>query len=245
MLHVPIQVQPDDESCGPTSLHAIYQYYQWPLSLEEVNAQVERCLSGGTLAPMLGKHALLQGFEVIIYINNLNIFDPSWFHPNGHAIQGLDSKLKKQMVYKRTKRILQTSQAYIDFIDLGGELRFKTINSALLKSYFSQNIPILTGLSSTYLHCTPREIYIHGNAISDDVRGHPGGHFVVLCGYDDNSKLVVVADPYPKHGLSSNQYYQVNSQHLINSIMLGVFTYDANLVIIRPKHKDKTWKPLL
>ena len=75
------------------------------------------------------------------------------------------------------------------------------------------------------------------NVIPNDVKGFPSGHFVVLCGFDKNSRKVLVADPYKKNPLSKNNYYSVDTLRLINSIMLGIVTYDANLLIIQPKEK--------
>ncbi|WP_133130900.1 C39 family peptidase [Legionella yabuuchiae] len=236
MINLKINTQPDDETCGPTCLHAIYQYLGLKISLEQVIVDVERSLSGGTLAPLLGKHALAKGFETTIYINNLDIFDPTWFKNDEVPSDILISKLDAQMKHKWDKDIIQSSIAYQQFLEMGGTVRFTTINVNLLKDYFSQNIPILTGLSATYLYRSPREIYTtDGVAHYDDVRGTPCGHFVVLCGYDESKRHIIVADPHRENPLSHNNYYKVSSNRLINAIMLGVLTYDANLLIIQPK----------
>ena len=237
MIDLPIQTQPDDETCGPTSLHAIYRYYGLTDSLEQVVSTVERSISGGTLAPMLGKHALVRGFNTILYVNNLNVFDPTWFaHDEGDSAL-LINKLYAQMKHKRTKAILQASKAYLEYAELGGLIRFRTLKVQLLKEYFNQNIPIITALSATYLYRSARERYTNGQCIYDDIRGTPCGHFVVLCGYDEPKRLVIVADPHRENPLSQDNYYKVSSNRLINAIMLGVLTYDANLLIIQPGNK--------
>lgn len=238
MIDLIIHTQPDDETCGPTSLHAIYRYYGLNLTLQQVVDGVQRSHSGGTLAPMLGAHALQQGFKVTIYVNNLDVFDPTWFDSDqgepSSAI--LAQKLNLQMNYKKMEGIVQASNAYIEFLSLGGLLRFHTLSVQLLKNYFAQKIPILTALSSTYLYRSPRELYSeNGEGSYDDIRGTPCGHFVVLCGYDEKNRLVVVADPHRENPLSHNNYYHVSSHRLINAIMLGVLTYDANLLIIQPQ----------
>lgn len=238
MINLTIHTQPDDESCGPTSLHAIYRYFGLDIKLEEIIQTVERSHSGGTLAPMLGKHALQQGFDSTIYINNLDVFDPTWFNiEHGASCQQLlMAKLIDQMLCKKTKAITQPSQAYLDFLKLGGQIRFSTLNVQLLKDYFNQNIPILTGLSATYLYRCSREHFTEkGESVYDDICGTPCGHFVVLCGYDDKNRLVVVADPHRANPISHDNYYKVSSTRLINAILLGVLTYDANLLIIQPK----------
>ena len=62
------------------------------------------------------------------------------------------------------------------------------------------------------------------------------GHFVVLSGMDEST--VFVADPYKENPISGNNYYQVDTNRLMNSILLGIVTYDANMLIIMPK-KEK------
>lgn len=61
MLDVKIDLQPDDEACGPTCLHAIYRYYGSNIILSEVAKGVELSPTGGTFCPLLGNHALMQG----------------------------------------------------------------------------------------------------------------------------------------------------------------------------------------
>jgi len=235
MINLVINTQPDDETCGPTSLHAIYRHYGVDITLEEVIKTVERSLSGGTLASMLGIHALKKGFKVSMYLNNLNVFDPTWFEHGKGDPELLTRKLSAQMKYKRTKKLIQASEAYLEFIKLGGELHFRTLSIQLIKDYFNQGIPILTGLNATYLYRCARERFTsEGNSIYDDIRGTTCGHFVVLCGYDEAKRLVIVADPHRENPLSHDNYYKVSSARLINAIMLGVMTYDANLLIIQP-----------
>lgn len=236
MISLKIQNQPDDETCGSTCLHAIYNYYNSNISLDEIIHSVERSRSGGTLAAFLGKHALDRGFNATIYINNLDIFDPSWFTHLGEANPNILDKLEEQLQHIQDEDIAQSTQAYQEYITKGGIVRFKTLNSQLLKSYFDKKTPILAGLSATYLYRSQRLRYTaEGEGIYDDVRGSPCGHFVVLCGYDDLHRRVVVADPAYENPLSHDNYYKVSSTRLLNAIMLGVLTYDANLLIIEPK----------
>lgn len=239
MIDLKIKTQPDDETCGPTCLHSIYRYLGYEISLKEVIANVERSLSGGTLAPLLGKHALAQGFDTTIYVNNLDIFDPTWFKHDDTAGKLLISKLDAQMKHKWDKDIIQSSLAYQQYIEMGGIVRFQTISVNLLKEYFAQQLPILTGLSATYLYRSARELYTtDGVAHYDDIRGMPCGHFVVLCGYDESNRHIVVADPHRQNPISNNNYYKVSSNRLINAIMLGVLTYDANLLIIKERVRN-------
>lgn len=236
MIDFKISSQPDDESCGPTCLYALYQHYGVDISYPEVVSQVERSLSGGTLAPMLGKHALQMGFKVTLYVNNLELYDPTWFEHESVPTKFLMDKLKEQMHVKHNRTLSFGTHSVLEFLTLGGEIRFHTITVKLLKKYFDMGIPIISGLSSTYLYKASREWFTkEGKSVSDDIKGRPCGHFVVLCGYNDSKRLVVVADPYKANPLSGDNYYSVSSSRLINAIMLGVVTLDGTLLVIEPK----------
>jgi hypothetical protein len=60
------------------------------------------------------------------------------------------------------------------------------------------------------------------------------GHFVVLCGYDPQQRKVLVADPFRANPLGAGHQYSVEVGHVIRSIMLGILTYDATMLIIHP-----------
>ena len=78
-LKLDILPQPDDTTCGPTCLHALYRYFGDDIPLDQVINQVQTLDGGGTLAVMLGNHALSRGYRALIYTFNLMIFDPTWF----------------------------------------------------------------------------------------------------------------------------------------------------------------------
>ncbi len=234
MIDIKIKTQPDDETCGPTCLHAIYQYYNYDISLKEVINTIKRSNSGGTLAPYLGTHALERGFTASILINNMDIFDPSWFE-HSEASVNLSVKLAEQLKYKDNEGIKQSSLAYQEFLSAGGIIKFKFLSLELLREYFSYNLPIITGLSATYLYNSPREVYENKKSTFDDVRGTPCGHFVIIAGFDETHRQIVVVDPHRENPLSRNNYYRVSSHRLINAILMGMITFDANLLIIQPK----------
>lgn len=228
-LHFDINAQPDDVTCGPTCLHAIYQYYSDPVELKEVIKEVKSLKDGGTLGVMLANHALMRGYKVHLYTYNLNVFDPSWFK---FSTKKIITSLKQQMRYKfKRKKLLVASRAYIKFLESGGKIFQSELNADLIKKYLKQSKPILTGLSATYLYGTKREIPSSNKF--DSIRGEPVGHFVIINGYDELTNTVSLADPMNLNPLKS-QYYRVNVDRLINSIMLGIVTYDANLLIIEP-----------
>lgn len=234
MIHIEINTQPDDETCGPTCLHALYRYYGYDMSLEEVAKTIKRSASGGTLAPYLGSHALARGFSASILINNMDIFDPSWFEHSEAAVN-LSAKLEEQLQYKNDPGLHQCSKAYQEFLAAGGIIKYKFLSIELLKEYFSYKLPLITALSSTYLYNSPREVYVNKVSHFDDIRGTPCGHFVIIAGYDEVHRHIVVVDPQKENPISHNHYYRVSSHRLINAILMGMVTYDANLLIIQPR----------
>jgi hypothetical protein len=234
MININMRTQPNDVTCGPTSLHSIYQYYGDKIRLSEVIKQVSYVKTGGTIASYLGRHALERGYQSKLYTYNLNIFDPSWFEGGKSPADFLKKKLKLQLKYKTGKRFRESTFAYIKYLNAGGEIRFRDLTVNVLKKYFEQNQPIITGLSATYLYQSQREYAAGHRSIYHDLKGTPCGHFVVLCGYDESKRHVIVADPHRENPLSSDNYYKVSINTLINAILLGVITYDANLLIITP-----------
>lgn len=230
VLEFDIEAQPDDVTCGPTCLQALYRYYNDEVPLRQVVREVKQLKNGGTLAVMLGNHALRRGYRATIYSYNLNVFDPSWV---GFSRKKMIERLKRQMTFKYKRRKLRVaSKAYIQFLEAGGVLRFAELDADLIRSYLSRSRPILTGLSATYLYGTPREVPQFD--IYDDIKGEPAGHFVVISGFDEKKRCVYLADPMTPNPIGKDQVYGVSFERLINSIMLGIVTYDANLLIIEP-----------
>ncbi len=226
-LRLDISRQPNDSTCGPTSLHAVYNYFNEEISLEKVINSIEYLEDGGTLAVMLGIDALDKGFEAEIITFNLKVFDPSWFQDDNINLVG---KLKEQLKHKKSPKFKQASLAYIRFLENGGKITYKTLNKDLLHYYLEQDIPILTGLSATYLYNEKRE-FGEEPVLYDDIKGQPSGHFVVLSGINHENSTVNIADPLHGNPFDS-QLYSVNIDHLVCAILLGIITYDANLLII-------------
>ncbi|HWC88765.1 MAG TPA: C39 family peptidase [Pirellulales bacterium] len=231
-LTLEILPQPDGFTCGPTCLQAVYRYYGDKVSLEQVIAEVPHLEDGGTLDVLLACHALRRGYQAKIFTYNVQMFDPTWFGPRPFNPVPIKEGLRKQMEFKKSPKLAVATEAYLEFLDRGGVLRFDDLTTGLIRKYLSRGIPLLTGLSSTYLYRSARE---YGPAQEfDDVRGVPSGHFVVLCGYDATNRQVLVADPLGNNPVSASNPYPVSIDRVIGAILLGIITYDANLLMIEP-----------
>lgn len=235
ILNFKILPQPTETTCGPTCLHSVYRFYGEELELSRVIDEVDSLAEGGTLAVILGNHALQRGYRARIYSYNLNMFDPTWFKsPRGDLRLNLEAQRK----VKKYKKFQLASEAYIEFLDLGGQIKFQDMTPALLRGFIESGIPILTGLSATYLYQSARELPDTNEY--DSISGEPSGHFVVLSGYDRQTRKIRVADPFSHNPFSNKHYYWVDMQRLIAAVLLGVVTYDGNLLIIEPRENKKS-----
>lgn len=228
-LNVNIQPQPDDVTCGPTCLHAVYSYFGDAIPLTRIVREIWQLGEGGTLAPFLACHALRRGYKAKLFTFDLNTFDPTWF---SNPAVCLPDKLRAQMRQKGNPKLQVVSQAYLDFLALGGELRFEDLSRALIRRILNRGVPILVGLSSTFLYRQAREIPSTNE--EDDIAGLPCGHFVVLNGYNQTHKVVSVVDPYRDNPLTGEHRYDVPIDRVLCAILLGIVTYDANLLVIEP-----------
>lgn len=226
-LELTVLPQLDDITCGPTCLEAVYRYHGQPVQLQSLIDDVVSLPGGGTLAVWLACHALRRGFAAEIYTYNLHLFDPTWF--SGQV--SIEERLRTQLEHKPDEKLTLATTGYLEFLKLGGELRFKELNAKLIRTLLNKDHPILTGLSATYLYDCARE---YDNEY-DDIRGGPTGHFVVLSGYDRGERQVSVADPMLGNPKYRAQYYKVGIDRLLGAILLGVLTHDANLLVIYPK----------
>lgn len=230
-LQLDVLPQPDDTTCGPTCLHAVYRYWGDRIPLETVVAEVKPLPEGGTLAVSLACHALDRGYQAEIYTYNLQMFDPSWFGDGTDLAQ----KLEAQRKHKRTHKLRISTDAYLEYLRLGGVVRFEELRPALIRRFLNRGVPILTGLSATYLYQCAREF----EDDYDDIRGAPVGHFVVLSGYDRKKREITVSDPSHDNPRFRTHRYSVRMDRLVAAIALGVVTYDANLLVITPGSKPK------
>jgi hypothetical protein len=240
-LRLAIQRQPDDTTCGPTCLHALYTYYREQVPLDQIIAEVKRLDEGGTYAVLLGLHALKKGYTVDAYTWNLQVFDPTWFQL---APADMRDRLAQRRAAVSAPKLISAIDAYLDFIDAGGEVHFEDLTTALIRRHLNRGLPILTGLSSTYLYRAMREVTLAQPAGAetmqdDDIRGDPQGHFVVLVDYDKEDRTVLVADPMHPNPAFQGLTYVVEIDRLVCAILLGILTHDADMLVIRPRKDDR------
>lgn len=236
VLHLPVRMlpQPDETTCGPTCLHALYRYWGRAEPLDDVVKRTRKLERGGTIAVFLACDALRHGFDATIYTYNLTVFDPTWF--DGRL--DLTERLERQRTLKTDARLRHATEGYLEFLKLGGRLRFSDLTPTLVRGLLRRRLPILTGLSSTFLYRTAREFGPDDRP--DDLRGTPAGHFVVMAGYNRHERSVLVADPYGPHPYGPNHEYWISIHRVLNAVLLGILTHDANLLVVTPPQGART-----
>ena len=233
-LGVKRMLQPDDMTCGPTCLRKVFSFYGDEVSLETVLSALDRNEDGGTLAVFLGIAAMKKGYCARIYSYDLRIFDPTWFNlPRKELVE----KIFSRFPYLSDEKRLRAAGAYIRFLEMGGEMAFDELTPTLLRSIIDRGHPVLAGLSATYLYRFARERWDEEaeKHIDDDVRGEPTGHFVVISGYENFGRKLSVVDPSEHVPSSPDGRVIVESDRLINAILLGDVTYDAVLLEVWPQ----------
>lgn len=232
-LKIHIEHQPDDVTCGPVALQAVYKYWNDIISIDKVIDEVE-CIDadGGTTDALLGLHALQRGYSVCIYPSNLNIFDPTW--GTGHKADGfITSRLKERIKYAPDAKTRRVIDAYIRFTEAGGEICIRNLDD-ILEYYLKCNCyPTICAVSSTALYNCSRDLFDGNVSHPDDTYGDPCGHFVIATSMDDVNKKVEIADPYAYGDIGNN--YTVDFGWLMKSIYLGVSTFDGSLISIKPR----------
>lgn len=220
--------QPDDTTCGPTCLHSVYRYFGEDLDLDTVIEEVDLLEHGGTLAALLGKHALGRGYTARLWSWNLQVFDPTWFRPGAPP---LEESLRARYEVREDPRERRALTAYLQFLEAGGEVRFEDLTRDLLERLLEGGQPVLAGVCSTYLYDVARD----DENGPEPIRGDPCGHFVVVKGFDREACTVSIADPYRESDSFDAHYYEVGTQRFLNALLLGIVSYDANFLVLTPR----------
>lgn len=212
--------QPTDESCGPTALDAVYRHYGEDFGLSTLVAEVGTTIGGGTTAAMLGIDAISRGFSAAIRDFSPGLFDPSW---DGLPVDRLYGKLSESAATSVGKK-RQVLESYMTFIEAGGLIDLGPWEPGILLEELRHG-PAICGLCCNSLYRSPRERFVDGKCIVDDLRGGPCGHFVVT-ELADNGRIAV-HDPWDA------DVTVMDESRLAMAILLGSTTLDSYVLAVR------------
>lgn len=231
LLPFSISAQPDELTCGPAVLHAVYRFWGVERSLQQMIDEVTSVPGGGTAAVMLALHAEMHNFDAVIYTCSLPMFDPTWFRPGASVIR--ERLIEQARVKKFDDKRQVVTQAYIQYLDNGGEVKMEDLTLDLIASHLSQGKPLIMGVSATWLYRCMRDR--QDDMYRDDIAGEPTGHFVVVHGIDTERRRAWIADPFCETPWPGSHHYEVDADRLIAAMMLGVTSYDAKLLVLTPR----------
>ena len=174
--------QPDDATCGPTSLHAVYRYFGQELDLASVIDAVAYLEGGGTLAAYLGLDVLasrVRGLHLLLRPSPVRPYLGGTGYALSHRQATTAAFLQKEG--SSSGRPRKPTSA---FCNTGASCGLPTSRSTCSAPISTGKLPVLAGLSATYLYRTMREYAIAPNQTAyHDLQGEPAGHFVVLYGF--------------------------------------------------------------
>ncbi|MEZ4319977.1 MAG: C39 family peptidase [Myxococcota bacterium] len=235
-LAVPRYIQPDDVTCGPSSLRAVLSFLGDDAELDAIIDATPRNPDGGTLAPNLGCAALERGMHVRIRPLAVKVFDPTWWSlPQAEVRQRLGARTNG--LPPGSLRIVH--EAWCTYMDAGGEVVLGELRTHHLTQALDRGTPLICGLSITWLYQNARE-RPHDNS-ADDIHGMPVGHFVVVSGYSGDGDLFYVSDPWPHPPFEgdSTETYPVGRRRLHQAILLGDATHDAVVIEVSKPESEK------
>lgn len=115
---------------------------------------------------------------------------------------------RKQHAIKQTlPGFGRVTDACLEYLLLGGRLKFEVLTAALIRKFLKRGIPIMTGLRATCLYNTARKYDVDGRVVYDDVDGESIGHFFIPAGYRRGTCGVLVADPFLPNPLAAGSTF--------------------------------------
>ena len=138
--------------------------------LATVIERMWRLEQGGTFAVFLGCDALAQGLSrAHLHVQPLRVRSDVV-----HAAARRHRRAaRSRSARRRATRGQHATDGYLEFLERGGRLRFADLSQHLIRGILRCRLPIITGLSSTYLYRSAREF--GRTDTPDDVRGIRSG----------------------------------------------------------------------
>ena len=214
--------QPDNITCGPTSLRMVMNYYGKEVSHEDVMEHFTIFPGIGVLDPHIAMAAMNYGFNVKIISYNYRVIHPSW---ESLSSDMLLKKLQDYMPEITNYKDSVSASGYINYLKRGGRIEYYPLSKELIVSYLKEGQILIAALDMEYLY--------EGTVDWSAAAPEPSSHFVVVHGYDPGAVKFEISDSWYEVSVpNENGHYFVSTARLITAILLGFQVNDADLVII-------------
>jgi hypothetical protein len=150
-LQLDILAQPDNVTCGPTCLHAVYRFYGDQLPLDQV---IQRD-SAASRRWDIGCFAGVPRFAPRLRRDHFDVQSADLRPDLVSAPISLAWRIVCELRWPSSgSSKLACGERGLSGIatDLGGRIQMEDFTSRLIRRYLKREIPILTGLSATYLY---------------------------------------------------------------------------------------------
>ncbi len=201
------QYQPTNTTCSPTALSMLLGFYGTNVSVDDISVKVpqvknEKGENFGTINTQMAMWCRTLGFDVALYTADVQVIDQSWSKLSSEAIIARLEARKSGLAVPSLGELWTEaySQAYIEFIQSGGELHIVNAITANLLYELLPKGPLLPCVSFDTLYGRGRTSNVGEKEVRpDDVNGKAWNHSIVIYGNDDEGNFLV-ADPWEKPG---------------------------------------------
>ena len=228
--------QPTNNSCSQASLAMLFSYFGKTMVPDAIMAGVpvdknEQGETWGTINQNLAAWCISQGFTATLYTADFQIIDLSWAGlPKDQLLARMEAAKGSRSIPALGKAWSERyMQAYIDFVNAGGELRIQPyMTSALLDEHLPES-PLLICVCFNVLHGTGRSRSTGlRQSEPDDVNGHLSNHSVLIYGKDDEGNYLI-ADPWKEPG-----FHAVQPERLLVAMTAAQMECDNLFFQLRP-----------
>ncbi len=229
--------QPTNHTCSQASMAMLLSFFGRQETPETIASIVPTAKNTegeeiGTLSQQLATWAISEGYEVAIYSADYQVLDLSWADLNDAK------KIERMQAAKQTRNVGNIGkefselylQAYIDFLQAGGDLQIVPYISSDLLNKLLVDSPVFVSVNFNVLYNQGRSQ--DGGlrqAQPDDLEGGLANHSIVLYGKSDEGNYLI-ADPWQR-----GQRLEIESERLLIAIASAQLECDNFIFQIREK----------
>jgi len=219
--------QPTNVTCGPTSLRMVMNYYDKPVSQEEIMRHFTLYPGIGVLDPHMAMAAMDYGFKVKTISYNYRVIHPAWEKlPPDSLLAKLQAYLPQIKNYKDSV----AAAGYIQYLKRGGRIEFQPLDRVLIVNYLKQGMPVIAALDMEYLYA--------GTIAWSAGKPEHATHFVVIHGYNAAKDEFEISDPWYEVIIpNENGHYFAPAARVLTAILLGFQVNDGDLIIVEKAGK--------
>ncbi len=230
--------QPTNSSCTATATSMLLSFYGIDKTPEQILSVflVRKAQDGsdwGSIGQDLARYCIGLGFDATFYSFDCYITDYSW---QNFTTQEMYERLKVVRESRDVKCLggKHNSQLYVDaymeFIEAGGELKIRPYVTTELIDNLLQQGPVAAVVYYATLYGTGRSLKSgQRQEVLDDTNGKIYTHSVVIVGKDKNNRYQL-AEPFKQPGL-----LWVEREQLVAGITAAQAECDNSLFVLQPK----------